>query len=311
MLDSNLSLVFMGTPEFAVPTLKALHEAGHSIAAVYTQPPRPAGRGQKESPSPVHEYALAHGLPVFTPASLKSPETQAEFAAHRADAAIVAAYGLLLPKPILEAYPLGCINVHPSLLPRWRGAAPIQRTVMAGDKETGIVIMQMDEGLDTGDMLLIERYAIPEGTTAGELHDTLAEKAGPLVLRTLQGLQDGSIVPLPQGESGVTYAKKISKQEAAIDWNQDAERIYHHILGLSPHPGAYFMFGGEHIKILKAGWHPRHHSHAPGTILDDQLHITCKTGVLHPATLQRPGKKPLAVGEFLRGFPLPAGTRLI
>ena len=227
----------MGTPAFAVPTLRALHEAGHDIVAVYTQPPRPAGRGQQNTPSPVHDYANAHGLPVFTPETLKSPETQAAFAAHKADAAVVAAYGLLLPQPVLEAYPLGCINVHPSLLPRWRGAAPIQRTIMAGDKETGITIMQMDKGLDTGDMLMIERYPLPVSMNAGQLHDMLAHKAGPLVLKTLEGLQNQTIVPVKQPDTGVEYAKKITKDDFSIDWNQPAEIIYYQILGLSPAPG--------------------------------------------------------------------------
>ncbi len=220
-----MRLVFMGTPAFALPALKALHAAGHEIVAVYTQPPRPAGRGQKDTPSPVHEYAREHQLPVSTPATLKTPEAQAEFAAHKADATIVAAYGLLLPKAILEAYPRGCINVHPSLLPRWRGAAPIQRCVMAGDNETGIVIMQMNEGLDTGDMLLVERYPIAKGTNAGALHDFLAEKAGPLVLKTMQGLHNKTITPVKQPDTGVEYAKKITKEDCRIDWNQPPRKF--------------------------------------------------------------------------------------
>lgn len=235
-----MRIVFMGTPEFAVPTLRTLHEAGHNIVAVYTQPPRPAGRGQKELPSPVQEYAVSHDLPVFTPVSLKAPEAQGEFAAHKADVAVVAAYGLLLPKPILEAFPLGCINVHPSLLPRWRGAAPIQRAVMAGDRETGITIMQMNEGLDTGDMLLVERYPMGVSMNAGALHDFLADKAGPLVLKTLEGLADKTIVPMKQPEIGAAYAKKITKEDCRIDWNRPAEAIYHQILGLSPTPGGVF-----------------------------------------------------------------------
>lgn len=301
-----MRLIFMGTPEFALPTLKALH-AKHEIVAVYTQPPRPANRGQKETPSPVHQYALDHQLPVFTHTSLKSTEAQDEFASHRADVAVVVAYGLLLPPPILKAPKRGCINVHPSLLPRWRGAAPIQRTIMAGDAETGICIMQMNAGMDTGDILLMEKYAIDKGTTAGQLHDLLAEKAPPLVLRALAENPE----PTPQENIGVSYAKKISKAEAQINWNEDAEKITYHILGLSPHPGAYFVFAGENIKILNAEWQPRHHSHAPGTVLDNALHISCGSGALQPTLLQRPGKKPLAVLEFLRGFPLPTGTRLI
>jgi len=306
-----MRLVFMGTPAFAVPTLRALHEAGHEIAAVYTQPPRPAGRGQKETPSPVHQFALEHGLPVHTPVSLKSPETQAAFAAHKADVAVVVAYGLLLPKAILEAYPLGCINVHPSLLPRWRGAAPIQRTIMAGDRETGIVIMQMDVGLDTGDMLMVERYPIAEGMNAGALHDELAQKAAPLVLITLDGLQKNTITPVAQPHTGVEYAKKITKEEARIDWNQPAEAIYHKILGLAPSPGAYFLYGGEAIKIFDA--HPLPNpppqagegTYAPGTIMDEHLTIACNPGVLKPTVLQRPGKKRLPLKEFLHGLVIP------
>lgn len=305
-----MRLVFMGTPAFAIPTLAALHEAGHNIAAVYTQPPRPAGRGQKETPSPMHQYALEHNLPVFTPESLKSSDIQAAFAAHKADAAIVAAYGLLLPKPILDAYPLGCINIHPSLLPRWRGAAPIQRTIMAGDRETGIVIMQMDAGLDTGDMLLVERYPIPEGTTAGELHDMLAQKAAPLLLEALRSLEGKNITPVKQSDAGVEYAKKITKTDSIIDWNQPASSIYHQILGLTPSPGAAFTYQGEPIKIFAASYSDAPTGKAPGTVIDDALGIACQPGILHPTLLQRPGKKRITADELLRGFPLPAGTSL-
>lgn len=296
-----MRLVFMGTPDFALPTLRALHESEHKIVAIYTQPPRPAHRGQKESPSPVHEYALTHGLPVFTPISLKSPETQAEFAAHKADAAIVAAYGLLLPKPILEAFPRGCINVHPSLLPRWRGAAPIQRTVMAGDHETGICIMQMNEGLDTGDVLLCERYPIPEGMNAGALHDLLSRKAGPLVLKALAE----NPPPKKQAEHGVSYAQKITREECRIDWNRPASEIHRHILGLSPAPGAFFLCQGENIKIFDAAFDAVPSPARPGAIVDNRLGIACNPGTLHPLILQRPGKKRLTADEFLRGFNIP------
>lgn len=303
-----LKLVFMGTPAFAVPSLKALHEAGYHIVAVYTQPPRPAGRGQHDTPSPVHEYALKHNLPVFTPVSLKKKDVQEVFAAHKADAAIVVAYGLLLPKPVLEAYPLGCINVHPSLLPRWRGAAPIQRTIMAGDKETALVIMQMDEGLDTGDILSIERFAIASGTTAGVLHDKFAEMAGPSLLKTLEGLQNKTIRPVKQPAEGVTYANKITKAECLIDWDQPAEVLYQHILGLSPFPGAYFEYNGETIKLFDAKPEPA--SGKPGTVLDDKLLIACGSGALRLLTLQRPGKKRMTADELLRGFTIPPGSIL-
>lgn len=305
-----LSIVFMGTPEFAVPSLRALHEAGHKIVAVYTQPPRPAGRGQKETPSPVQDYAEAHKLPVFTPESLKTPEAQSQFTSHKADVAVVVAYGLLLPKPILTAYPIGCINVHPSLLPRWRGAAPIQRTIMAGDRETAVTIMQMDEGLDTGDMLLVEKYPIPEGTDAGTLHDTLAEKAGPLLLKTLQGLAQKTITPVPQPNSGVGYAKKITRDESRINWNQPAETLYHHILGLAPSPGAFFEYRNEKIKIFDTAYESAPATAKPGTIMDDALGIACNPGVLHPKTLQRSGKKRMSAEELLRGFSIPKGTVL-
>lgn len=303
-----MRVVFMGTPAFAVPTLAALHEAGHEIVAVYTQPPRPAHRGQKETPSPVHDYAAKHGLAVYTPEKLRSPESQAEFASHQADIAVVVAYGLLLPKPILEAYPLGCINVHPSKLPRWRGAAPLQRTIMAGDKDTAIVIMQMDAGLDTGDMLIVEPYVIPEGTTTGTLHDTLSVKAAPLVLQALEGLKNGSITPVKQPEEGVEYARKITKEETRIDWSKPAADVRNLILGLAPSPGAFFSYNGEMIKIFDATLEA---GHAPaGTVIDDRLGIACADGVLRPTMLQRPGKKRIAAEELLRGFTIPKGTRL-
>jgi len=302
-----MRIVFMGTPAFAVPTLRALHEAGHDIAIVYTQPPRPAGRGQQESPSPVHVFAKEHGLPVLTPASLKSKDVQDAFDAHKADAAIVVAYGLLLPKPILEAYPLGCINVHPSLLPRWRGAAPIQRTIMAGDSETAIVIMQMDEGLDTGDMLLVEKYPIELGTAAGTLHDILAEKAGSLVIKTLKELQDKTVKPMKQPQVGATYAPKITKTECKLDWSKPAEQLHNHILGLSPTPGAFFSYSGENIKVFNAEVDVGH-SAPPGTMLDNRLLVQCGNGALRLTELQRPGKNRMSADELLRGFSIPAGS---
>lgn len=301
-----MRLVFMGTPAFALPTLEALHRAGHEIAAVYTQPPRPAGRGQKETPSPVHQFALAHGLAVYTPESLKSAEVQAEFAAHKAEVAVVVAYGLLLPKAILEAYARGCINVHPSALPRWRGAAPIQRTVMAGDKDTAIVIMQMDEGLDTGDMLHVEPVAITRGTNAGTLHDALAQQAAPLVLSVL----DTWPAPVKQPENGVTYAKKINKSDCAIDWRQPLEMLYQQILGLAPSPGAFFQYEGETIKIFDAAVEHTANHFTPGTVMDERLGIACKDGLLRPLILQRPNKKRMTADEFLHGFTIPVGTAL-
>jgi methionyl-tRNA formyltransferase len=296
-----MRIVFMGTPAFALPTLEAL-AAAHEVVAVYTQPPRPAKRGQKDTPSPVSVFAAKHGLKIFTPTSLKSKEAQEQFAAHKADVAIVVAYGLLLPKAILEAFPRGCINVHPSLLPRWRGAAPIQRTIMAGDKETAIVIMQMDEGLDTGDMLLVEKLPIAPGTTAGMLHDALAVKAAPLVLETLKTRPK----PVKQPEAGVTYAQKITKAEARLDWKKPAQELYRQILGLAPTPGAYFMYNGETIKVFDAMVEPA--KGAPGTVLDDKLLIQCGDGALRLKQLQRPGKNRIFADELLRGFNIPSGS---
>lgn len=298
----------MGTPDFAVPILAALQQSSHKIVAVYTQPPRPSGRGQKETPSPVHQFALEHNLPVYTPVNLKSVEEQSKFAAHKADIAVVVAYGLLLPKAILEAYPHGCINVHPSLLPRWRGAAPIQRTVMAGDKKTAIMIMKMDEGLDTGDILLSEEIDIPHGTNAGTLHDELAQKAAPLILKVLDEIN--AIKPQKQSEIGVAYAKKITKKVCAIDWEKPAEEIYQQILGLSPMPGAYFSYNNEIIKIFDATVEKTKATAAPGTIIDEKLGIACGEYILRPIVLQRPNKKRMNSDEFLRGFNIPVGTKL-
>lgn len=298
----------MGTPAFAVPTLKALHEARHDIACVYSQPPRPAGRGQKETLSPVHQYAAENGIPVFTPVSLKSPEIQAEFAAHNVDIALVAAYGLLLPQPILDAYKLGCINIHPSLLPRWRGAAPLQRTVMAGDKETGICIMQMDIGLDTGDILLQKNFSVPRDFDTGILHDKCAAEAAPMVLQILDQFTSATVTRTKQSEHGVAYAKKITKEECKIAWDLTAEAIDDHIRGLSPAPGAYFLFNDEPIKIFKsrvaAG------VGVPGTVLDSTLAIACGDGILIPLEVQRPGKKRMQTAELLNAYPIPAGTKL-
>ncbi len=307
MAADTLRLIFMGTPEFGVQILSALVEAGHTIVAVYTQPPRPSGRGQKETPSPVHQYALAHHLPVYTPKTLKDAEAQHNFREHKADAAIVAAYGLLLPSQILEASRFGCINVHPSLLPRWRGAAPIQRTLMAGDKETGVAIMQTDAGLDTGDMLLTRRFSIPEGMNAGELHDTLAQMAKPMILETLQNVKSGIVKPVKQLSEGITYAHKILKDEYRIDWKAPAEALKHKILGLAPSPGAFFIYKGENIKILDAKVTGDQKNQPPGTVLDNTLTIACGKGTLKLLQLQRPGKKPMSAENMLKGYPIPAG----
>ena len=306
VVNKPLSIVFMGTPAFALPALTALANSEHKIVAVYTQPPRPAGRGQKETPSPVHQFSAAHNLPVYTPTSLKNAEIQAEFAALKADIAVVVAYGLLLPQEILQAFPLGCINIHPTDLPRWRGAAPIQRTIMAGDTTTKIVIIQMDTGLDTGDMLMAEDFVIPYGTNAGQLHDILAEKSAPLLLKTLANIR--SITPQKQPEIGVTYAKKITKEDQKIDWNKPASEIYQQILGLAPTQGAVFEYNGEVIKVFDAQVSLREGVadaaiQKTGEIIDEKLGIICGDGkILRPLILQRPNKKRMTLAEFLCGF---------
>jgi methionyl-tRNA formyltransferase len=298
-----MRLVFMGTPDFAVETLKALLAAGHTVAAVYSQPPRPAGRGMAERPSPVHAFAAAQGIEVRTPASLKPHDEKERFAALEADAAVVVAYGLLLPKPILDATRLGCFNVHASLLPRWRGAAPIQRAIMAGDAETGVTIMRMAEGLDTGPMCRVVRLAIRPETTAQSLHDALAVLGAQAMVEVLAGEE---IACQPQPAEGVTYARKIDKAEARIDFGRSAPEVRNHIHGLSPFPGAWFEARGTRIKVLAC--QVTDGAGAPGTFLDDRLALACGTGAVRLLKLQREGKGAMEAEEFLRGFPIPAGT---
>jgi methionyl-tRNA formyltransferase len=300
-----MRIVFMGTPDFATHALKALREAGHEIAAVYSQPPRPAGRGYTVTPSPVHALAESLGLPVRTPLSLRSAEEQEAFAALRADAAVVVAYGLLLPRPVLAAPRHGCFNIHASLLPRWRGAAPIQRAIMAGDAETGVTIMRMEEGLDTGPMLRLARLAITPQTTAASLHDDLAALGARLIVETLQAPgQPGT----PQPAEGVTYARKIDKTEARIDFTRPAAEVRNHIHGLSPFPGAWTMIGNVRVKVLKA--EAVGGAGEPGTALDDGLTIACGTGAIRLMEVQREGKGAMLAEQLLRGLPVPAGTRL-
>ncbi len=299
----------MGTPDFAVPTLDALIAAGHDIVAVYTQPPRPAGRGQHEQRSAVHELAAARGIPVRTPAGLKGADEQQAFAALGLDAAVVAAYGLILPRAILAAPRLGCINVHGSLLPRWRGAAPIHRALLAGDAETGVTIMQMEAGLDTGPMLLAEAVPIGPDTTAGELHDALAALGARLIVPALEGLAAGTLHPVAQPAEGVTYAHKIGREDGRLDW-RDAAHAERQVRAFNPWPGAWFEFRGEPVKVLAAARVPETEGPA-GTVLDDRLTIACETGgAVRPTRLQRPGRAPMASAALLRGFPIPAGTRL-
>jgi methionyl-tRNA formyltransferase len=306
-------VIFMGTPEFSVPTLRALAEAGHEIAAVYTQPPRPAGRrGLELTPSPVQEEAERLGLPVRSPVSLKSEAEQQAFRDLRADVAVVVAYGLLLPKPILEGTRLGCYNGHASLLPRWRGAAPIQRAVMAGDAETGMMVMKMDIGLDTGPVALSERVPIGPDMTAGELHDLLMQVGAGLMVEALDRLELGKLELTAQPQEGVLYAAKIDKAETRIDWTRPAVQVHNHIRGLSPFPGAWceaeLAGRTERLKILRSSLGSG--EGAPGTLLDDRLAVACGTGAIRLVELQRAGGKPVSAEEFLRGAKLAPGARL-
>ena len=301
-----MRVIFMGTPEFSVPVLDALVQAGHEIAAVYCQPPRPAGRGKKDRPTPVHARAEALGLPVRHPTSLKSPEEQAALAALKADVAVVVAYGLILPQPVLDAPRHGCLNIHASLLPRWRGAAPIHRAIMAGDAETGICIMQMEAGLDTGPVLLRQATPIgPEETTA-QLHDRLSAMGTDLIVQALDRLPE--LTPEPQPEVGVTYAAKIDKAEARVDWSRPAAEVDRQIRGLSPFPGAWTQIEGERVKLLASRLSDG--QGVPGEVLDDALRVACGTGAVELLRLQRAGKAAQDRETFLRGWPTPAGTRL-
>lgn len=306
-----LRLIFMGTPEFAVPTLLALHGHGHEIVAVYTRAPKPAGRGMKLQPSPVEREARRLGIPVLTPTTLKTPDALEQFRAHNADAAVVVAYGMILPQAILDAPPLGCFNLHGSLLPRWRGAAPINRAIMAGDAESGVMVMKMDVGLDTGDVAMAERVPISDTMTAADLHDALAPIGADLMVRAMGGLERGSLQLTRQSEQGVTYAAKIEKAEAKIDWKRPARGVLRHIHGLSPFPGAWCEAGidGEaaRLKILRC--EPAKGAGTPGELLDDHLTVACGNGAIRILELQRAGGKPMRAAEFLRGTPLKAGAR--
>jgi methionyl-tRNA formyltransferase len=302
----SLRLAFMGSPAFALPTLQALIAAGHAIACVYSQPPRPAGRGKQERPTPVAAFAAARGIEVRTPKSLKTPEAQAAFAALELDAAIVVAYGLILPKAILDAPRLGAFNLHASLLPRWRGAAPIQRAIMAGDRVTGVQVMRMEQGLDTGPVLASAPTPIEADDTASTLHDRLAALGAPLLLQTLGELERGAAREQPQAREGVTYAHKVTNAELRIDWTRPAREIDGMIRGLSP--GAWFELNGVRVKALRSRLGQG--AGAPGEALDDQLLIACGGGAVRLLTVQREGRGPLAAQAFLRGQTVPAGARL-
>jgi methionyl-tRNA formyltransferase len=310
----TLRIAFMGTPDFSVTVLAELIGAGHEVVAVYSQPPRKSGRGMSEQPSPVHKFADETGLTVRTPLSLKGADEQQAFADLDIDLAVVVAYGLILPKPILEAPRLGCLNLHASLLPRWRGAAPIQRAIMAGDSETGVMVMQMDVGLDTGPVLLAEHVSIGANATSGTLHDALSQIGASLMVRAVAAVERGSITATPQSEVGVTYARKIEKDEARVDWTRPAAELDCHIRGLTPFPGAFFeVVRGEtktRVKILRAV--PITAKGAPGEVvsLEDGITIACGEGALRIAELQRAGKGPMKADDFLRGFALDVGERL-
>jgi len=307
---AGLRLIFMGTPDFSVPALKQLIKAGHKIVCVYSQPPRPAGRGQKESPSPVHIFAKTQGLKVRTPKSFKTKDVLSEFSDLKADVAVVVAYGLILPKVALGVPKLGCINIHASLLPRWRGAAPIQRAIQVGDKKSGITIMQMDEGLDTGDILAVQEILLFTGISASKLHDRLSNMGANLIVVTLDSLQGGGITPVRQPEVGVTYAAKLEKTEGQINWSQPALEINRMICAFSSWPGAWFKYKDTRIKIFSVNTFEMVKKVIPGTVLDNQLTIACGEGAIQIIELQRPGKKRELAADFLRGYPIDAGICL-
>lgn len=307
-----IRVVFMGTPTFSVPILEGLIFRQFQIVGVYTQPPRPGGkRGKQLQKTAIHQLADAYNLPVFIPDSLKNKETQEEFAALQPDIAIVAAYGLILPKEILDTPKWGCLNVHASLLPRWRGAAPIQRAILAGDNETGITIMKMDQGLDTGDMLLEKSYIIQNMDTTSLVHDALSKLGADALLEALPLYLNDELKPRTQPITGITYAHKLEKQEGLIDWQQSSMELERKVRALNPWPGVWFKHNGELIKVLEASAQSVSHSYLPGTIMDDSLKIACGEGYFQPLVLQRIGRNPLSREEFLRGYPLQQGTQLL
>ncbi|MGN6285844.1 MAG: methionyl-tRNA formyltransferase [Afipia sp.] len=306
-----LRLIFMGTPDFAVPTLLELAAHGHEIAAVYTRAPKPAGRGMKLQATPVEIEARRLGIPVLTPKTLKTPEAEAEFRANNADAAVVVAYGMILPQNILNAVPLGCFNLHASLLPRWRGAAPLNRAIMAGDTESGVMVMKMDVGLDTGDVAMAERIPVTDAMTTRELHDALAPLGADLMVRAIGALERGGLRLTPQDQAGVTYAAKIDKAEARIDWTKPAREVLRHIHGLSPFPGAWceIPIDGEQVRVKILRCEMAKGTGALGELLGDDLTIACGVDAIRVLELQRAGKQPMKALDFLRGTPLKPGVR--
>src|SRR5262245_6317623 len=307
-----LRLMFMGTPDFAVPTLLELVAHGHEIAAVYTRAPKPGGRrGLQLQPTPIEQVARRLGIPALTPATLRTPEALEEFRAHNADAAVVVAYGMILPQAILDAPKFGCFNLRASLLPRWRGAAPINRAVMSGDAETGVMVMKMDVGLDTGDVAMAERLTITDKMTASDVHDALARLGADLMVRAMAALERGALQLTKQGEAGLTYAAKIEKADAKIDWGKPAQVVLRHVHGLSPFPGARseVAVDGEAVRLKILRCEPAKGSGAPGALLDDRLTIACGDGAIRIVELQRAGKAPMKAAEFSRGTPLKPGAR--
>ncbi len=305
----TLRLVFMGTPEFAVPTFAAIVGDRYKVVAVYTRPPRPAGRGMSVQASPIAHEAERFGLPVFSPKTLRETSAVDAMRAHHADLAVVVAYGLILPKPILDLFPLGCFNLHASLLPRWRGAAPIHRAILAGDRETGVMVMKMDEGLDTGPIAMTERVSIGPDATAGDLHDELARLGAGLMLRALAALEKGDLHLTPQPAAGATYANKIEKSETRIDWSRSWNKVHDHCRGLSPFPGAWFEYpNAGRIKVLRTT--KASGAGEPGCVLDDDLTIACGEGAIRLLELQRSGRQPMRADEFLRGTPIPRASIL-
>jgi methionyl-tRNA formyltransferase len=307
----SLRIVFMGTPDFAVPTLIEIVGRGHEVVAVYTRAPKPAGRrGLDLTPSPIEREARRFALPVLTPTTLRGADAEGIARGHGADLAVIVAYGLILPKPILDAWPLGAFNLHASLLPRWRGAAPINRAIMAGDVDTGVMVMKMEAGLDTGPIAMAERVPIASDATAGDLHDRLAGLGADLMVRALGAIERGSLTLTPQPEAGVTYASKIGKDETRISWARPWQEVHDHIRGLSPFPGAWFEIAGEGTRIKVLRTTKGEGTGVPGTVLDDQLTVACADGAVRILELQRAGRQAMKAGEFLRGTSVAVGTRL-
>ena len=307
-----LNLIFMGTPDFAVPTLRALHKHGHNIVAVYTRVAKPAGRGMQLQPTPVEIEARRLNIPVFTPTTLRTSEAEQQFRAHKAKVAVVVAYGLILPQPILDALPLGCFNLHASILPRWRGAAPIHRAVMAGDKQAGVMVMEMDAGLDTGRVAIGKRISITDTMTTGDLHDVLATLGADLMIRRLDALERGKLYLRKQSKRRMKYAAKIEKTEARIDWNKPATEVLRHIHGLSPFPGAWceMLLENEQVRVKVLRCELTSGSGTPGDLLDDRFAVACSEGAIRILELQRAGKGAMKAEEFLRGTPLAPPMRL-